>query len=90
MAPKKRGRPAKAKVEVESAPIVVSDDEEAVDHQPPQKKVKGDVERYFSQSPVKKPTKDAQIAHTKGLTVPVDDGCILQCMSDNQLSFTFI
>jgi hypothetical protein len=80
MAPKKRGRPPKAKPNADSAPIVMPDDEDEVDLQPPQKKTKGDVERYFSQSPVKKPTKDAQIAHTKGLAVPVDDGCHLQCM----------
>ena len=76
MAPKKRGRPPKAKKDVDTAPIVIpDDDEDELDLKPPQKKAKGNVEDFF-QSPVKKQTKDAQLARTKGLTIPVDDNCM--------------
>lgn len=78
MPPKKRGRPAKAKKDIDSAPIVIpDDDDDELDLKPPQKKAKGNVEDFF-QSPVKKQTKDAQLARTKGLAVPVDDECPLE------------
>lgn len=78
MAPKKRGRPAKANKDVDSAPVTIpDDDEDELVIAPPQKKAKGTVEDFF-QSPVKKQTKDAQLARTKGLVIPVDDTCPLQ------------
>lgn len=81
MPPKKRGRPPKAKQDIDSAPIVIDDDEVPDLKPPPMKKAKAEPEELFK-SPVKKQTKDAQVAHTKGLVVPVDDHCELQ--SKNQ------
>lgn len=78
MAPKKRGRPPKAKKNIDVAPVVIDDDEDEIDQAPPPKKAKGKVDDFF-QSPVKKQIKDAELARTKGLVIPVDDGCPLQC-----------
>jgi hypothetical protein len=80
MAPKKRGRPAKAKKDANTAPAVIEDD---IDDDPPPKKAKSKakVEEFF-QSPVKKQVNDAQFARTKGLTIPVDETCPLSSKWD--------
>jgi hypothetical protein len=75
MAPKKRGRPAKVKREdLDTAPFIIDD----ADDEPPPKKVKVDVDELF-QSPIKKQSKDAQVARTQGLAIPVDTECPLSC-----------
>jgi hypothetical protein len=84
MPPKKRGRPSKAKKESNASPTIIPDDEDKLDLQPPAKKTKGNAEQVeeLFQSPVKKQTKDAQVARTKGLSVPVDETCPLACKND--------
>jgi hypothetical protein len=81
MPPKKRGRSSKAKKDVDAAPISIANDDNELNLAPPAKKAKGNEEAVdgLFQSPVKKQTKDAQVARTKSLSIPVDEGCPLSC-----------